>query len=216
MELLKILLDFSNINSFFLFITFSLQCLGIHKIHNFPFPTSPSLDVIEKSEKSLHQLKLLESLKDDSGIEILVANDLGKNCSKLSIEPKYAKCILEALKISQKVAHCVIIIVSSLSVREIFANVIFKTNLINFIGVLKILNFKDSSKRTFQTQFSPQNPHQKQLGDLMTYLNIYGMCYHDKSTINKFLIRKIAIDDIKKLRKALIEKSNHYFFKLFY
>ena len=97
-----------------------MKCMSIDKIHNFPFPTPPSVDSIERALKTLTHLgALLKSEGLDSKSNTVIkhkVSQLGVELSHFPIAPRYAKMLLLSKK--DDLLGYTIAIVSGLSVQH--------------------------------------------------------------------------------------------------
>eukprot|EP01091_Cochliopodium_minus_P012546 TRINITY_DN3821_c0_g1_i1.p1 TRINITY_DN3821_c0_g1~~TRINITY_DN3821_c0_g1_i1.p1 ORF type:complete len:1358 (+),score=511.06 TRINITY_DN3821_c0_g1_i1:63-4136(+) len=101
-------------------IVLQMKCMSIDKIQNFPFPTPPSLDAIERALKTLTYLgALLKTevlgVKGNTVIKHKVTQ-LGHELSTFPVAPRYGKMLLLAKK--ENILGYIVAIVAGLSVQH--------------------------------------------------------------------------------------------------
>ncbi|XP_067143914.1 probable ATP-dependent RNA helicase DHX37 [Centruroides vittatus] len=193
-------------------IVLYMKELGIIDIANFRFPTTPDLTAIKASEERLMQLGALEKETrkvnglEKSGYKI---TQLGRIITHFSVNPRFGKMI--ACSFKNNVMPYTIIIVSALSVREIFLDSYMST---------EIEGGDDDDENNKSTENKRWKSLRMQwaelecahgLGDIMVLLKAVG------GTENVGLSRKVCDDnglrykallEIRKLRCQLTKEVN--------
>ncbi|KAI9741961.1 MAG: putative ATP-dependent RNA helicase DHR1 [Cirrosporium novae-zelandiae] len=121
-------------------IVLQLKRLGITKVINFPFPTPPDRESIQKAERLLTNLG---AISPDNSI-----TELGQNLSIFPISPRLSKMLLLGFKLD--CAPYVIALVAALSVFDIF------------IPENQLDSSSDEHQPDFNNSIEPQDPEQTQ------------------------------------------------------
>ncbi|GBP62921.1 Probable ATP-dependent RNA helicase kurz [Eumeta japonica] len=161
-----------------------MKCVGIDKVVNFPFPTSPDRIQLRLAEKRLQVLGILEKAElkklRAQDEEVLRVTPLGRAVSAFPLLPRYGKML--ALSHQHGLLHYAITLVAALSVQE-------------------VLNGKSESW--------PATGNMLLLGDAGVLLRAVGACDHahkngeEEIFCAKYGLREKAIVEIRKLRKQL-------------
>ena len=160
-------------------LVLQMKNLNIHRILNFPFPTPPSLSLIETAEKELQFLELLKAGQTVSNTPVNKITELGKQCVNLPVAPRFAKLILLAVK--EKVTQFALTLVAALSVGHLFTGPI-------------------------PTHFKPKGGPAKLLGDFMVILTAVGAWEHagaGQPWSTTHHLRYRALVEIRQLRRQL-------------
>ncbi|XP_011410152.2 PREDICTED: probable ATP-dependent RNA helicase DHX37 [Amphimedon queenslandica] len=157
-------------------LVLQMKAMNIIKVINFPFPTPPSKEALKAAEDLLVHLGAIDS-------ERLAITSVGRTMASLPVSPSFAKMI--SLSHQNGCLPYMVILVSALSVREIFQNEIDKKWTIKGEGRL--------------------------LGDLMVLLGaVQG--YERALNRNEYCkmrgLRIKAMDEIRKLRRQLTNTIN--------
>ncbi|KAI6225151.1 hypothetical protein M3Y99_01377400 [Aphelenchoides fujianensis] len=99
-------------------VVLHLKSMNIRKIANFPFPTPPAADQVQKAEERLVRLRALAKKKDDDAAGI---TPLGRTLLVFPLAPHFAKILV--LGAQNGVLLLVAKLVAALSVREPLVNV---------------------------------------------------------------------------------------------
>lgn len=167
-----------------------MKCMGIDKVVNFPFPTSPDRMQLKLAEKRLQILGVLDVVETSKKKyrheeDVLKVTPLGRAVSAFPLLPRYGKML--ALSHQQNLLPYTIALVSALSVPE-------------------VLSGKSDSW--------PATEHTLLLGDPGVLLRVVGAAEYafikGEETVfcAKFGVREKAIKEIRKLRKQLSSEIN--------
>ncbi|PAV83114.1 hypothetical protein WR25_07763 [Diploscapter pachys] len=96
-------------------LVLNLKAINIVKVVNFPFPTPPSAESVEKAEERLLKLGALERTTKNGKTEARI-NSLGRSLSAFPLAPEYAKMLVMANQ--HGLLPYVILLIAALSVRE--------------------------------------------------------------------------------------------------
>ncbi|CAI9744404.1 probable ATP-dependent RNA helicase DHX37 [Octopus vulgaris] len=190
-------------------IILQMRFLGIDKVLNFPYPTSPDKKQIIAAEKLLTILGALtkpktpKTFKEIKKLPPGELTSIGKSMAKLPISPRYAKMLVLAQQ--HHLMPYVIAMVSGLTVQELF------------LPVPKTV--KDASDSSQKQQNFAANArllwsgtgHSQMLGDPMLLLKSIGACEFDGNIevfCEKFSVRLKAMREIRKLRLQLTNTVN--------
>lgn len=99
-------------------LVLQMKAMNIHKVVNFPFPTSPDLVTLKTAESMLVRIGALET-QDSTGETPHITN-LGLTMSQFPISPRYSKML--CLSHQYGCLPYMVTIVSALSVPEMFIN----------------------------------------------------------------------------------------------
>ena len=168
-------------------LVLQMKNLNIHRILNFPFPTPPSLSLIETAEKELQFLDLLKPGQTVNNTPVNKITDLGKQCVNLPVSPRFAKLLL--LSVEQNVTQFALTLVAALSVGHLFTGPI-------------------------PAPFKPRAGPAKLLGDFMVILTAVGAWEHSgagQPWSAAHHLRYRALVEIRQLRRQLanILAQNH-------
>ena len=160
-------------------LVLQMKNLNIHRILNFPFPTPPSLSLIETAEKELQFLDLLKPGQTVNNTPVNKITDLGKQCVNLPVAPRFAKLIL--LAVEHKVTQFALTLVAALSVGHLFTGPV-------------------------PAPFKPRGGPAKLLGDFMVILTAVGAWEHagaGQPWSTTHHLRYRALVEIRQLRRQL-------------
>ena len=160
-------------------LVLQMKNLNIHRIINFPFPTPPSLSLIESAERELSFLDLLQPGETVTSQSVLKITELGRKCVHLPVAPRFAKLLLLSEK--ESVTLYALTLVAALSVGHLFTGPI-------------------------PTPFKPRGGPSKLLGDFMVILTAVGAWEHagaGQSWSCVHHLRHRALVEIRQLRRQL-------------
>ncbi|CAI5756793.1 unnamed protein product [Candida verbasci] len=181
-------------------IVLNMKSMGIDHITNFPFPTPPDRESLNKAEKLLVILGALDENK--------TITELGKKMSLFPLSPRFAKILI--IGNQQNCLNYIIAIVSALSVGDPFISE-------NEI-MMKMGESTEEAKKQFKSKFFQSRALFSRLdpsSDVMMLLSV--VCAFDhvaKDKIDQFItdnyLRFKMMEEIQKLRKQvtiLVENS---------
>ena len=161
-----------------------MKNLNIHRIVNFPFPTSPSISLVESAERELLFLGLLEAGETVTSHPVNKITELGRKCVNLPVAPRFAKLIF--LSVEHKVTQYALTLVAALSVGHLFTGPI-------------------------PSPFKPRGGPSKLLGDFMVILSAVGAWEHaggGQPWSCTHHLRHRALVEIRQLRRQLANILN--------
>ncbi|KAI6197475.1 putative ATP-dependent RNA helicase kurz [Aphelenchoides besseyi] len=171
-----------------------LKSMNIRKISNFPFPTPPEADQVNKAEERLE--KYLHVFQDVPSI-----TPLGRTLLVFPLAPHFSKILV--LSIQNGVLPLVSTLVSALSVREPLINVAGLEGSDN-AETQNLVTMLLKQRRKWNT-FGQS----KRLGDLNVLLCALNEAeknqVSDRSEATKFGLRYEALKEIRKMRKQLLQ-----------
>lgn len=187
-------------------IVLQMRFLGIDKVINFPFPTSPDKKQLLAAEKLLVSLGALskadipKSFKESKNVVTKLTN-IGQSMATLPVSPRYAKMLVFARQ--HGLMPYAIAMVAALSVQELF---------------LPIKKSQNGSGNRTNQDFAAiarglwsGSGHSLLLGDPMLLLKGVGACEFDGNVdqfCDKFCIRTKGMKEVRKLRLQLTNTIN--------
>lgn len=201
-------------------LVLQMKDLGIDRIANFPFPTSPDAEALKVAEDLLIKLGALEVEKKGQQNELVSKiTNLGKTMACFPINPRYAKMLALASHqpARNEILSYVICLISGLSVQELFLE--GETSTVD--DKQTQVKVKYSQMRQSLLDNMPES-HTKLLGDLMLVLVILGAFEYELNkpgganlSSSKFCelygVRYKAANEARKLRKQLVNTVNLIF-----
>ena len=160
-------------------LVLQMKNLNIHRIINFPFPTPPSVSLIESAEQELSFLGLLRPGETVSSHSVLKITEQGRKCVDLPVAPRFAKLLLLAGEHS--VTQYALTLVAALSVGHLFTGPV-------------------------PSPFKPRGGTSKLLGDFMVMLTAVGAWEHagaGQVWSSTHHLRHRALVEIRQLRRQL-------------
>ncbi|XP_059612342.1 probable ATP-dependent RNA helicase kurz [Phlebotomus argentipes] len=180
-------------------IVLQMKCMGITKVVNFPFPTSPESEQLQMAET---RLKILGALEESSkGLKV---TELGNTISLFSIAPRFGKML--ALSNQHNLMSYTICIVSALSVQQVLLE--------NTPATRDANNAEDAGKWAKRRKAWAGSGHFLSLGDPMVLLRAVGGAEYAGSEnklpdfCRKNGLRLKAVTEIRKLRVQLTNQLN--------
>lgn len=176
-------------------LVLQMKSLNVTNVVNFPFPTCPSLESLESSEKRLLQMGALEEVKTtitSDGKKCNRLTSLGKAMSHFPVSPRYSKMMV--LTNTDLIPH-VIAIISGLTVQEIF--------LTSSMNETQNISKKWNNIKAKWT--GAGNEHL--LGDIMIILKAVGASEYMSARNDfhqKIGLRHKAMIEVHKLRRQLL------------
>lgn len=184
-----------------------MKCMGIDKVINFPFPSSPDLAQLETAEERLILLGALEDVeaKMKGNIfkeKVAKVTPLGQAISAFPVAPRYGKML--ALSHQKKLLPYTVCMVAALSVQEVLIEITFDqegSGNVNSKWYNKRRNWAGTGNSLL-------------LGDPMVLLKAVGASEYagSQGKLEEFCeqngLRSKAISEIRKLRVQLTNEIN--------
>lgn len=187
-------------------IVLQMRFLGIDKVINFPFPTSPDKKQLLAAEKLLVSLGALKRIKNTKSFKeskniVTKLTKIGQSMATLPVSPRYAKMLVLAHQ--HGLMPYTIAMVAGLSVQELF---------------LPVRKSQETSGSKRSEDFAATarvlwsgSGHSLLLGDPMLLLKGVGACEFDGNVdqfCEKYCIRTKGMKEIRKLRLQLTNTIN--------
>lgn len=178
-------------------LVIQMKSLDVTNILNFPFPTCPSIESLEASEKRLLMMEALEEVKTSitpDGKTCTRLTSLGKAMSCFPVSPRYSKMLAMT---SRKLIPHVVAIISGLTVQEILMNT--------------TLSGEDSMQKKWngiRARWTAAG-NERLLGDVMVILKAIGASEYMSAKNefhNKIGLRHKAMEEVHKLRSQLLKE----------
>lgn len=180
-----------------------MKCMGIDKVINFPFPSSPDILQLEVAEYKLKLLGALENASNLNDKTLTRITALGKAISVFPVAPRFGKML--ALSHQQNLLPYTVCLVAALSVQEVFIEVSAQDE---DKQVVK------KSKWIAKRKLWAGNGNSLFLGDPGVLMRAIGAAEYAHSTgkLNEFCgdhgLRSKAVIEIRKLRVQLTNEIN--------
>ncbi|KAG9510150.1 SPAPB1A10.06c, partial [Fragariocoptes setiger] len=192
-------------------LVLQMKTMNIDNVVNFPFPTSPSREALISAEK---RLLLLGALTDGTRFKkheeaehfnfTSRPSDLGHAMAKFPVGVRYAKMIATA---PLDILPYVVVIVSALSVRDLFLNDLPRSKVAQDAKKLSKISKKWAD---LKQKWSGQGQH-RSLGDFMVLLKAVGAAEYARISARfceKHGLRTRALLETHKLRCQLTNEIN--------
>ena len=182
-------------------LVLQMKAINIDKVANFPFPTPPESKILQTAEKLLINLGALTPKKSRKGDVTSVITSLGRTMTKFPVSPRYAKML--CLGHQNQCLQFVVVIVATLTVREIFS-------FVNGAGEGEDKNERLSNITKLRRSWAGDGLEQL-LGDFMVMLRAVGAAEFSGCS-PKFCqssgLRHKAMIEVRKLRVQLTNAVN--------